>query len=67
MQSEQQGAGCGAHTGGTEQGQYSAGKRPSLLLIVDTDILGREEAIGKVLIKGFFETMKVHKQLPHMI
>jgi selenium metabolism protein YedF len=65
MQSESRGTGCGAHAGGTEQGQGSAGKEQSLLLIIGTDALGRDEAIGKVLMKGFFETMKVHKQLPH--
>jgi selenium metabolism protein YedF len=67
MQNESQGTGCGAHAGGAEQGQDSAGKRQSLLLIVGTDVLGKEEAIGKVLIRGFFETMKAHKQLPHTI
>ena len=65
MQSESRGTGCGAHVGGTEQGQGSAGKEQSLLLIMGADVLGKEEAIGKVLVKGFFETMKVHKQLPH--
>jgi selenium metabolism protein YedF len=65
MQSESQGAGCGAHAGGAEQGQGSEGKGQSLLLIIGTDTLGKDEAIGKVLMKGFFETMKVYKQLPH--
>ena len=37
------------------------------MLIVGSDVLGKEEPIGKVLMKGFFETMKVHKQLPHAI
>jgi selenium metabolism protein YedF len=65
MQSESRGTGCGAHAGSAEQGRGSADKEQSLLLIVGTDALGKEEAIGKVLVKGFFETMKVHKQLPH--
>lgn len=65
MQNESQGTGCGAGVGSAEQGQGSAGKEQSLLLIVGTDVLGKEEAIGKVLVKSFFETMKVHKQLPH--
>jgi len=65
MQNESQGTGCGAHAGGAEQGQGSAGKEQSLLLIVGTDALGKDEAIGKVLMKGFLETMKVHKQFPH--
>jgi selenium metabolism protein YedF len=42
-------------------------KKKSLLLVVGTDIMGREEELGKVLMKAFFETMKVHKQLPHTI
>lgn len=63
MQNKSQGTGCGAHAGSAEQGQGSAGKQQSLLLIAGTDALGKEEAIGKVLVKGFFETMKVH--LPH--
>jgi selenium metabolism protein YedF len=65
MQSETRGTGCGAHAGSAEQGQGGAGKGLSLLLIIGTDTLGKDEAIGKVLMKGFFETMKVYKQLPH--
>lgn len=65
MNNESQGTGCGAQAGGAEQGQGGAGKGLSLMLIVGTDALGKDEAIGKVLIKGFFETMKAHKQLPH--
>jgi selenium metabolism protein YedF len=41
--------------------------KKTLLLIVGTDVLGKEEALGRMLIKGFFETMKVYKQLPHTI
>jgi len=67
MQSESRGTGCEAHAGGTEQGQGSAGKGQSLLLIIGTDALGKDEAIGKVLMKGFFETMKTYKQLPHTL
>lgn len=50
---------AGASGGGRE--------KKSLLVIVGTDALGKEEEIGKVLVKGFFETMKVHKQLPHTL
>ena len=39
--------------------------RKSLLLIIGTDSLGKDEELGKRLMKGFFETMKVYKQLPH--
>jgi len=36
-------------------------------LIVATDSMGKEEELGKVLIKAFFETMKVTKELPKAI
>jgi selenium metabolism protein YedF len=35
------------------------------MLIIGTDVLGKEEAIGRILMKRFFLTMKVHTQLPH--
>lgn len=38
-----------------------------LMLVVATDSLGKEEEIGKMLVKGFFETMKVTKEIPHTI
>jgi selenium metabolism protein YedF len=38
-----------------------------LLLIIGSDALGKDEDLGKKLLKGFFETMKVTKQLPHTI
>jgi selenium metabolism protein YedF len=43
------------------------GKRKNLLLVVGSDIMGREEELGMTLMKAFFETMKVYKQLPHTI
>lgn len=36
-------------------------------LIVATDTMGKEEELGKILMKAFFETMKVYKELPQMI
>jgi len=39
--------------------------KKSLLLVIGSDIMGREEELGKVLMKAFFETMKTYKQLPH--
>jgi selenium metabolism protein YedF len=39
----------------------------SLLLIIGTDSLGKDEDLGKKLMKGYFDTMKVYKQLPHTI
>ena len=38
-----------------------------LLLIVGSDTLGKEEDLGRILMKGYFETMKVYGQIPHMI
>jgi selenium metabolism protein YedF len=37
----------------------------TLLLIIGTDALGKDEDLGKKLVKGFFDTMKVTRQLPH--
>lgn len=44
-------------------------KRPEkgLFLIVGTDTMGKEEELGRILMKGFFETLKVTKELPHTI
>lgn len=39
----------------------------SYFLIVATDVLGKEEELGKILMKSFFETMKVTKELPRSI
>ncbi len=38
-----------------------------LLLVVATDTMGKEEELGKLLMKAYFETMKTYKQLPHTI
>ncbi|GAB4421447.1 MAG: sulfurtransferase-like selenium metabolism protein YedF [Thermodesulfovibrionales bacterium] len=38
-----------------------------LLLIIATDTMGKEEDLGKILMKAFFETMKVYKELPSTI
>jgi selenium metabolism protein YedF len=42
-------------------------KKKNLLLVVGSDIMGKEEELGKTLMKAFFETMKVYRQLPHTI
>lgn len=39
----------------------------SYLLIVASDTMGKEEELGKILMKGFFETIKVTKEIPHTI
>ncbi len=36
-----------------------------LMLIIGSDAFGKEEELGKMLVKGFFETMKVTKEIPH--
>ncbi len=41
--------------------------KKELLLIVGTDAIGKDEALGRMLIKGIFETMKVTRELPHTI
>jgi len=53
----------------SESGARSAEliQKKTLLLIIGTDSLGKDEDLGKKLIKGFFDTMKVYKQLPHTI
>jgi len=38
-----------------------------LFIIVGSDTMGKEEALGKILMKGVFETMKVIQELPHTI
>ena len=38
-----------------------------IFLIIGTDTMGKEAELGKTLMKGFFETMKVTKELPHTI
>ncbi|KAF0185205.1 MAG: hypothetical protein FD164_333 [Nitrospirae bacterium] len=42
-------------------------KKKDILLIVGTDTIGKDESLGRILIKGIFETMKVTKELPHTI
>ncbi|MFO0751705.1 MAG: sulfurtransferase-like selenium metabolism protein YedF [Thermodesulfovibrionales bacterium] len=45
----------------------SGGKEKDLLLIVGSDTLGKDEALGRVLMKGFLETMRATKETPHTI
>lgn len=47
-----------------EEGHRSS---KAYFLIVATDTMGKEEELGKILMKAFFETMKVYKELPQMI
>ena len=43
----------------------SAGK--DLFLVIATDSMGKDEKLGRILMKAYLETMKVYKELPHTI
>lgn len=49
------------------RGKPKEDNKKDLLLIVGTDTMGKEDDIGQVLIKGFFETIKATKEIPHTI
>ncbi|MBZ0155296.1 MAG: sulfurtransferase-like selenium metabolism protein YedF [Alphaproteobacteria bacterium] len=49
----------------TEKGPEEPEK--DVMLIVGSDTLGKDEVLGKVLMKGFFETMNVTKETPHTV
>jgi selenium metabolism protein YedF len=36
-----------------------------LLVIIGTDTMGKDEDLGRILMKAYFETMKTYRQLPH--
>lgn len=36
-----------------------------LLVIIGTDTMGKEEDLGRILMKAYFETMKAYKEVPH--
>ncbi len=38
-----------------------------VLLIIGSDTMGKDEKLGKILMKGFFETMIATKEVPHTI
>jgi selenium metabolism protein YedF len=38
-----------------------------LLVVIASDIMGKEEDLGGILMKSFLETMKAFKELPHTI
>ncbi len=42
-------------------------KEKDLFCIVGSDTMGKEEALGRVLMKAFFETMLVTGEMPHTI
>lgn len=61
------GYGCGLENSAIETEAADRLLEKDLFLIVATDSMGKEEELGKVLIKGFFETIKVTKEIPHTI
>jgi selenium metabolism protein YedF len=38
-----------------------------LFLVIATDTMGKDEGLGRILMKAYLETMKVYKELPHTI
>ncbi len=38
-----------------------------IILIVASDTMGKDEVLGRTLMKGYFETIRVTKELPHTI
>jgi selenium metabolism protein YedF len=36
-----------------------------LLVVIGTDTMGKEEELGRILMKAYFETMKAYKEVPH--
>lgn len=54
-------------TNGERDAPQAAQPVKDLLLIVGSDTMGKDEALGKILMKGFFETMNVTGELPHTI
>lgn len=50
-----------------DAGDKPSPKEKTLLIVIGTDSLGKDEDLGKKLVKGFFDTMKVYKQLPHTL
>jgi len=42
-------------------------KKPDILLVISTDTIGKDEEIGRILMKGFLQTMRDTKELPHTI
>ncbi|MCX8041779.1 MAG: sulfurtransferase-like selenium metabolism protein YedF [Thermodesulfobacteriaceae bacterium] len=47
--------------------EISSEEKKKLLLIIANDTLGKEEIIGRTLMKGFFESMLAHNLIPDRI
>lgn len=61
------GYGCGLEPSAMEAQEPVGLPEKDLFLIVASDSMGKEEELGRVLIKGFFETIKVTREIPHTI
>ncbi len=38
-----------------------------VFMVISSDVIGKEEDIGKVVMKNFFETIKATEEIPHTI
>lgn len=47
--------------------EETGGPEKDLMLIISSDKMGAEETLGKILMKGFLETIKATKEIPHTI
>ncbi|MGO9952517.1 MAG: sulfurtransferase-like selenium metabolism protein YedF [Dissulfurispiraceae bacterium] len=47
--------------------EHSIEPEKDILLIVASDTMGKDEILGRTLIKGYFETIRVTRELPHTI
>ncbi len=52
---------------GIQSSELEAEVKKDILLIVGTDTLGKDEELGRILVKPFFETIIVTKEIPHTI
>ena len=50
-----------------QKSSRAAEKETAYFLVIATDTMGKDEELGKVLMKAFFETIKVTKEIPHTI
>ena len=41
--------------------------KQKVFLVISSDVMGKEEDIGKVVLRNFFETVKSTKEIPHTI
>ncbi|GBE06473.1 hypothetical protein BMS3Abin10_02124 [bacterium BMS3Abin10] len=39
----------------------------NVFLVISSDVMGKDEDIGRAVIKNFFETVKATKEIPHTI